>query len=104
MLLNNNENEAEKTKLPAKKSWGSYRKISVSDHHLELRNNPWVVPNFLQLSSASSYREGSNPKALNGSGFTQMGSRIGSRRMSLGNVLERRDRKNGVAGISKCDR
>ena len=100
MLLNNNNNNSKLDKS-SKKTLNNFRKISVSDQHLELRNKPDIVPNFLQLSSAASFRESSSSKRsdLNGSGFSQIGSRIGSRRLSLGAVLERRDRKNGVAGL-----
>jgi hypothetical protein len=105
MLLHNNNSKTDKTQLLSKKTWNSYRKISVSDQHLEYRNNPDIVPRFLQLSSTSCYREGSSSKRseINGSGFSQ-GGRLGGRRMSLGSVLERRDRKNGVAALSKYDR
>ena len=105
----NNNNNSKTEKVSPKKTLNAYRKISVSDQHLEFRSNPGIVPNFLQLSSASSYREScsyrevSKRSELNGSGFSQS-DRLGSRRMSLGTVLERRDRKNGVAGLLKYER
>ena len=105
----NNNNNNNKNQFSPKKTLNTYRKISISDTHLEFRNNPENVPNFLQLSSASSYREGcsyrelSKRSELSGSGFSQS-DRLGLRRMSLGTVLERRDRKNGVVGLVKYDR
>lgn len=103
---NNNSSSSKTEKNTPKKAMKRYRKISVSDQHLELRNNTEIVPNFLQLSLASGHREGSssNRSDMDGSGFTQIGVRLGSRRMSLGTVLERRERKNGSAGIFRDQR